>query len=428
MKKKKPGLFLISVGDELLDGRTPNTNASFFGDKCREAGIQVAEIRTVSDRPEDIIRALKDANAYAMVFLTGGLGPTNDDRTSEAAAKAFRLPWQMNKAAEKIIREKYAKRNVEITPIRLRQARLPKGAKLLPNPNGIAPAFSCVFKGTNYFFAPGVPSECRPIFIDKIIPIAAKKLGHKKLLRRDFWRTFGAGESDIYQKISPIVDTLEKKFPASVVVGVHISFPCVDISLEYWQMAGEAKPSKTEQEKIEAEISKVLGDLCFTRERKTLVEVVAAELEKNSATLATAESCTGGWVGKLLTDLPGASAFYLGSVVSYANSAKTKILNVSEKSLQNQGAVSDAVVREMAENSRKLFGTTYAIALSGISGPSGGTSAKPVGTIHVALAGPQRTDSVHQVIFGGQLSREQNRFISAHLALNLLRLTMKRVD
>lgn len=425
---KRPGLFLISIGDELLDGRTANTNATYFGELCRQAGVPVAEIRTVGDKETEIARALRDASAFSLVFVTGGLGPTNDDRTAASAALAFGRLRVPHPAALRRVRAHYKARGVKINKIRLSQAHLPEGAEILPNPTGIAPPFRLRWSGTDYYFAPGVPGECRPLFRERVLPVAQARFASRKLKRRLFWRCFGAGESEIYRLVAPAVKRLEKRYPRTLTIGVHITFPYIDITLESWSAKSEKPPAAAVLRVAEKEISRRLGDYVFSRERESMAETVFRALKRKRATLSTAESCTGGWVGKLLTDIPGSSAVYEGGVVSYADAAKQSLLGLEHATLRREGAVSRRVARAMAEAIRKRLGTTYALALTGISGPGGGSKAKPVGTIHIALAGPRQTKTLHQVIFGGQLGREQNRLISAHLALNLLRLTMKRVD
>ncbi len=419
----KNGIFLVSIGDELLDGRTPNTNAVFFGEQLRMNGISVAEIRCVSDRIEDIAEALRYGKNFPIVVCTGGLGPTNDDRTIEAAAKAFRRKIVTTKASLEHVRSRYAARGLELNEHRLRLARVPEKAKILQNLNGTAPGVLCREGKTNFFFLAGVPSECRPLFEREILPIALKQR-QKKLVRREFWRSFGLPESAVYQLVEPLVSELEKKYPDSFRFGVHISFPCIDLTLEIWQAKGKKIPSQKEIDAAVAEISEKTKKICFTRERDTLVESVMKLLLAKKKTLATAESCTGGLLGKMLTDIPGSSAAYLGGVVSYANSAKEKLLSVPKSLLVEHGAVSEPVVKKMAESIREHLGADFALSLSGVSGPGGGSEKKPVGTIHVALANKESTKTLHQVIMNGRGSREQNRIVAAHLALDALRLTL----
>lgn len=414
-------IFLLNIGDEVLDGRTLNTNAAYFGEKLRNAGIPIAEVRCVSDRIQDITKALKDAAKFPLVIVTGGLGPTNDDRTVEAAAKAFRRTIVASKESLAFVRSRYEKRGLEFTPERQRLANFPKGAKLIENPTGTAPGLHLKQGKTEFFFLPGVPSECKPMFEAAVLPRAQKILTTKKLERREFWRCFGKGESHIYQRIAPTIKALEKKYPDTFVFGVHISFPCIDLTFETWKQKGKKSPSPKEIEEALTTITNLTKDVCFTRQRESLTEVVFRLLKEKNATLATAESCTGGLIGKMLTDLPGSSAIYLGGAVSYANDAKMQLLSVREQTLQKVGAVSDETVKEMAAGIRARLNSTYAVSISGVSGPSGGTPDKPIGTTWVAISGPKGTKSLHQHILNGTGSREQNRTIAAYLALNAVR-------
>lgn len=421
MAEYAKGVFLLSIGDELLDGRTQNTNASWFGEQLRLAGVPVAEVRCVSDRIEDIVRALKEAGNYPVVVSTGGLGPTNDDRTLEGAARAFGRPLGQTPESYEHVRSRYEARKAELTEVRLRLANIPAGSRVLQNPTGTAPGVEIVEGETTYYFLPGPPNECRPMFKADILPVAKEKVGVKSLVRREFWRTFGKGEGEIYARVEKVVARLEAAYPETFTFGVHISFPCIDLTLEVWNVRGYAVPSEEEINAACAEIHASLGSLAFTRERETLVEAVCRELRAQGKTLSSAESCTGGLLGKVVTDLSGSSAYYWGGVVSYDNSAKEILLGVAPATLQAHGAVSEAAVREMAEGVRDKLKTDFSLALSGVAGPTGGTAEKPVGTIYVALSSATGTKTIHQVILNGKGSRDQNRVVAVHLALDALR-------
>jgi nicotinamide-nucleotide amidase len=419
MSKKE--VLLLSIGDELLDGRTQNTNASWFGEQFRLNGIKVTEVRCVSDDLPEIVAALKAGSKFSFVIATGGLGPTNDDRTLQGAAKAFRLPLARTKASFEHIRSRYEARKVELTAARLRLALVPKGSKILQNPTGTAPGVQLRVSGTEFFFLPGPPHECRPMFEKDILPLAKRKLAGRKLVRREFWRTFGRGEGDIYSSVKPVIDALEQKYPEAIRFGVHINFPYVDLTLEHWKTPGGKNPGESELDSAVKDIGRALGMLCFTRERETMPEVLVKILQHLKVTLATAESCTGGLVGKLLTDIPGTSSIYVGGVIAYANEVKVGLLGVRPETLESVGAVSEQAAFQMAEGARERFGSTFALSLTGISGPGGATPTKPVGTLYVALSDEQGSQTMHHVILGSKGSREQNRIIAAHLAFDALR-------
>lgn len=419
--KKRSGVLLLSIGDELLDGRTLNTNASWFGEQFRHAGVPVSEVKCTSDRLDEIIDALHLGKMFPLVVATGGLGPTNDDRTLEAASKFFRKPLEVHSKALRLVKEKYKARGLPLTEARKKLALAPRGSKILENPTGTAPGSHLSLGKTDFFFLPGPPNECKPMFESFVLPLAKKKVASKKLIQREFWRTFGRGESDIYARISSAVESLEKKYPLSVNIGIHISFPCVDLTFEVWKIPGEKVPSKREVEDFLTHVNQEVKEICFSRKRETLVEAVFREMKEKGKTLSVAESCTGGLLGKLFTDLPGSSSVFWGGVISYDNAAKQRFLDVDAKTLQTHGAVSEACVREMATNLRMKTGTDFAVAISGVAGPGGGSETKPVGTLYVALCDASGTKTLHQVILRGQGSRDQNRIIAAHLALDCLR-------
>jgi nicotinamide-nucleotide amidase len=420
--KKGSGVFLLTVGDEILDGRIHNTHGQWFGEQLRVAGIPVAESRSVADRTPEIARALRDAAGTSpVVIVTGGLGPTNDDRTLEGAASAFKLPLVETKASLQHIKARYQARGLPLTPPRLKMALVPKGSKVIANPTGTAPGVHLRTKGADFFFLPGPPNECRPMFEKYVLPFAKKALRSRRLLRREFWRTFGRGEGDVYQRVSATVTALEQRFPDSVFFGVHINFPYIDLTFEVRESAKGLRPAAKEIEAAVIDIARALGSLCFSRERESLADAVAKLLQKERASVATAESCTGGLLGKMLTDREGSSSYYVGGVVSYANSAKETLLGVPKKILQHDGAVSEACVRAMAEGVRRKLGADFALAISGIAGPGGATEAKPVGTTYVALATRVRTRTMHQILLQGRATRDQNRILAAHLALDALR-------
>jgi nicotinamide-nucleotide amidase len=418
---RRSGVLLLSIGDELLDGRTLNTNATWFGEQFRSHGVPVSEVKCVSDELDEIVDALDYGKNFPLVISTGGLGPTNDDRTLEAAAKFFRKPYVLNSTALKFIKARYEARGLPLSDTRKKLALAPKGSKILANPTGTAPGSFLQWKNTQYFFLPGPPNECKPMFETFVLPLAKKKMAEKKLVNREFWRTFGKGESDVYTLISPVVEKMEKEFPQSITFGIHIHFPCVDLTFEVWKTKGRKTPSPKQIDAFTAAIEKSVSSIAFSRKRENLVETVFQNLKEKQKTLSVAESCTGGLLSKLFTDLSGSSSVFWGGVVSYDNDAKQKFLGVESTLLESHGAVSEACVKKMAENLREKAKTDFSLAISGIAGPNGGTKEKPVGTLYVALSHKGETKTLHQVILRGQGSRDQNRIIAAHLALDLLR-------
>ena len=419
---------LLNIGNELLDGRTLNSNAQYFGEQLRLRGAAIGRVITVSDNLGDIADALEEAKKFKVVLVTGGLGPTNDDRTAEAVATTFARPLKEHKKALQHVSSSYRTRGLPLTANRRKLASLPEGASLIPNKYGTAPGFSIQEGSCTFYFLPGVPSECRPVFKELLLPKIARSLAQKKCIERHFWRTFGKGESTVYSLIEKYTRPLEKKYPHSFQLGVHITFPCIDLTVESWRVPGKKSPSKAEIKRLKMQIDRAVEKITFTTENKTLPEVVVALLKKHKITLATAESCTGGLVGKVLTDISGSSEVYLGGVISYANTAKETLLKVKRNTIRSFGAVSKETVLEMASGARQILGAQYGVALSGISGPTGGTKNKPVGTIYVSVVSPHGAQTTHQVILSSKGSRDQNRIIAMHLALDALRtqILMKR--
>jgi nicotinamide-nucleotide amidase len=293
---------------------------------------------------------------------------------------------------------------------------------VLENPTGTAPGLRLQIEGSEFFFLPGPPVECRPIFEKDILPLLKKTLQGRRLARRESWRTFGRGESDVYQRVAPVIAALEKDFPEAIRFGVHISFPCIDLTLEHWRAPGAKNPSPATLDAACAEISRALGNLCFSRERETMAAAVFRLLRERKLRIAAAESCTGGLFSQLLTDLPGSSEVFLGGVVSYANEAKESLLGVKKSTLAAHGAVSEQTAIEMCSGARERFGADYAISITGIAGPGGGSAEKPVGTTFVGISSAKGSRATPHLILSSKGNREQNRMVAAHLAFDALRM------
>lgn len=416
----KNTVFLLGVGDELLDGRVNNTNANFFATHLTQNGLKVVEVRAVADSIAIIGKALHEAARLAdTVIVTGGLGPTSDDLTAEAAAKAFGKKYVESAEARKQIKAMLQLRGTNPTPARLGMARVPAGAKIMRNDHGVAPAFHCRHDNCDYFFLQGVPRECRPIFLEQILPRLKKQARGQGRRHYNIWRTFGRKEADIHLALKPLIQRFEKKYPDAVRFGFQIPWPCVDVRFEVWQ--AKKMPTAREISDICRSISEALQEWTFSRKDESMAEAVMQRLRLHKKTLATAESCTGGLVGKMLTDIPGSSENYLGGAVTYANSAKQVFAAVSHGSIRRHGAVSRQVAAEMALGIRDALSADLAVSLTGISGPSGGTKDKPVGTIYIGLADHEKVTCQHKVNLSAQGARHQNREYAAHLALDMIR-------
>lgn len=421
--------FLLGIGDELLDGRVQNTNATYFSTLLTQDGHTVSQVRAIGDDKQTIIETLQNiAGAHDVVIVTGGLGPTNDDITAEAAARAFAVKFVESNVAKQQIQTMLKKRGSQITKARLGMAKVPEGAKIYRNFHGVAPAFEFRYQGTRFFFLQGVPRECRPIFLEHILP----KFRNRSKAGRIYyavWRTFGQKEADIHLLLKKTIQRVSKKYPGTVKFGFQIPWPGVDVRFEVWRTSSSCKvPTPTEAKRIEAEIDAALADITYTRADESMAETVMRLLKEKKKTIALAESCTGGLVSKLLTDIPGSSTQFIGSAVSYANSAKSVLAQVPPALIRRHGAVSQQVAVAMAQGIRDKLQTDYALSLTGISGPSGGSKQKPVGTIYVGLADRFGTHCVHQASKSAQNNRALHRDYAAYLALNMLRLALKNAD
>lgn len=391
---------ILTIGDELLRGDIVDTNAAWLGERLFEAGLPVGEVRTVGDALEPLVATLRALGERADVAVaSGGLGPTEDDRTMEAAARAAGVGRALHEPSLGAMRERFARIDFEMTPNNVEQARIPVGSEALPNAAGTAPGFAMAIGRCRAFFLPGVPREMEAMFAREVAPRLAG-LGRRRFVRT--LRVFRMGESHVDHRLRGI------ETPG---VSLHFQtrFPENLVKLVSDDEAALAR--------AEAAVRERLGGVVYGADDETLPARAGAALAARGATVAVAESCTGGIVGALLTDVPGASAWFRGGVVAYANDVKTRVLGVREETLARDGAVSRACVVEMAEGARRLAGATFGVGVSGVAGPTGGTPDKPVGTVHVAVAGPEET-------FARKLSwpgtREMVRKLAAHAALALL--------
>lgn len=412
---------LLNIGGELLDGRTVNSNASYFASVLKGAGLRVTEVRMIEDDIDAIVQSLNDLGKYDEVIVSGGLGPTADDITAIAAAKFAAQKQVYLPAAKKMIQRQLGLEKQKFTAGQKRQAFLPEKAKIIDNRWGIAPGFwlrrgACIFS-----FLPGVPRECRPMLEASVLPrILRSGVIKTKLKERLVWQCFGAKEADIYALIAKEIESAQKIYGGNFSFSCLIPFPIIQIRLEFWQGRGAKSASKAERKRIAKKIDQKIKKFVFSRKEGAMAAQVLETLAKQNATVATAESCTGGLVAAAFTDIPGSSAQFLGGIVSYSNEAKQKLLGVNHASLRRHGAVSKVVVEEMAEGARQRFRSSFAISISGVAGPDGGTEAKPVGTLWFAVAGPKRTIAEHVWCKQGKGTREQNRKYALSFALNLL--------
>ena len=406
---------LLSIGDELLIGQTVNTNAAWMGKRLTEDGWRVSRVVTLSDNPDTIRRELDRAlEAADAVLLTGGLGPTKDDLTKHVLAEHFGTELVMHEDIAAQIQAWFESRNVPFLEVNRLQAMLPRECTVLPNPLGTASGMWFERpSGKVVVSMPGVPYEMEGLMDNEVLP---RLRTHFKLPTTLYETvvTAGIGESSL----AALVAEWEEALPAKGVSLAYLPSPGqVKVRMG---VKGPAEDRESLAQCLKSETDAFVAlaaDHVIGRGNSGLPEAVLARLQKRGQTVCTAESCTGGRISSMLTSVPGASASMWGGVVAYDNSVKQDTLGVSSEALAEHGAVSEVVVKAMARGARKRLGTDWAIATSGVAGPSGGTEEKPVGMVWMAVAGPDGEQAwCHR--FGSQRERivqRASRRILTHL-------------
>jgi nicotinamide-nucleotide amidase len=409
---------LITIGDELLYGQTLNTNAAFIGEKLAEAGIDLVYHTTVADNAENMINAIATAlNRVNTVITTGGLGPTHDDITKKVICKYFKRQLVFHEDILQELEKKYARMGVSMPPINQNQALLPQGAKFLDNRIGSALGIVIEEHGKLFVSMPGVPSEMQLMVNEQLLPLLRQKAGKGVILHRRL-RTIGIVESAIFEKVKDIIE--EKS-------GVSVAFlPDIrGVDIRLTAKAADEAEAHTAIESLEKKFAGRIAKYIFGFDNDELPQLIGNILRETSRTIAVAESCTGGLLGKLFTDIPGSSDYFLGGVISYSNDMKIKMLNVPDATIESHGAVSEETARYMAEGIRNLSGATIGVSITGIAGPGGGTEEKPVGLTYVGLTTLEKTIT-RKHNFG--TVRERNRMRAAYYALDMIRKYLKGIE
>lgn len=403
---------IITIGEELLIGQVIDTNSAWISQQLNLIGISVMQITSISDNKQQIFETLDESiNRSEIVLITGGLGPTKDDITKHALAEYFNCKLVFNEEAYKNIEKIFRKRNLQITELNRLQAYLPDKCKVIPNLEGTA--CGMLFKKNNRIIIsmPGVPYEMKTMMENFILKELQNEFKlpyvvHKTIL------TQGIGESFLAEKI----EDWENNLPKNISLAYLPSPGIVRLRLS---AKGTNQNELTELINTQVNyLKEIISDYIFGYDNDTLEIIIGNLLKQKKKTLSIAESCTGGYISHLITSVPGSSAYFKGSIVSYANEIKKNELNVNKDDLIKYGAVSKEVVEQMAKNILLKFDTDYAIATSGIAGPDGGTKEKPVGMVWIAVADKNSTYS--QVYFMGE-HRGRNIQKAAITALNMLR-------
>ena len=408
---------LISIGDELLIGQTVNTNAAWLGEQLNLLGYKVVAGVVIPDDENAILNALDELSIKAdLIIITGGLGPTKDDITKHTLCDYFDTKLERNLVIEQQIVDYFNSRQLPILQTNKDQALIPLACELLPNSRGTASGMWFEKDKKIFISLPGVPYEMKGIISEIVIPKLLKKSNNDHILIHKTIRTHGMGESFLAEVIKDWEDKLSHD----------------DIKLAYLPSPGIVKlrlsllgkNQKTINLKLEEHIQylkKIIPNQIYGYEDDTMEGVVGQLLSAKNETVATAESCTGGAVAKMITSVSGSSAYFEGSIISYSNLIKINHLHVDENTLNEYGAVSEQVVEQMAIGVRRNLNTQYGLATSGIAGPTGGTPEKPVGTIWIATAGPNGVKS-KKLNLG--YSRERNIHVTSLSVLNMLRLEL----
>jgi nicotinamide-nucleotide amidase len=403
---------ILTIGNELLTGTIQDINSSYIARQIKIQGWKISSMLSVGDSEA----AIRDALAFLLarsnaVVATGGLGPTADDITTEAIARTFRLPLYTDEEVLKEIRSRFERFRFEWTPNNAKQAMFPEGARTIFNPYGTAWGFALEWEGRLITVIPGVPAEVRMIFPEGVMPLLKELCGTSDHVLTRTIRLFGISESKIDQAVSGI----DLDLPG-IGIGFYPRFPenqlvisSCNVSLEQAELN-----LRTAEERITAALSKYI----YGYDENTIEKTVAALLTEKGLTLAVAESLTGGLITDRLTDVPGSSLFLDRGIVAYSNRCKTDLLGVPEDVLRSHGAVSAETAVLMAEGVRKLGGTDFGLATTGIAGPSGGSAEKPVGTVFAALAGGGEPVCRR---FAFRWDRRRIKEVTAHWSLEMLR-------
>jgi len=409
---------IVTIGDEVMRGEIVDTNKSFLADRLLGLDIETHFQTSVRDDPPAMIDAFRRAATRSEIALvSGGLGPTRDDLTAAVLAETFGLELVLDEATLETIRSFFRSRGREMTENNVSQARFPEGADILPNPLGTAPGFSIAQGTTRFFCLPGVPNEMHRMMDEQVLPRIEAACGEGLAVRARLIRTFGMGESTLDDELKDIAAS------GDVSLGFRTSFP--DNYLRPLARAATAEQAEATLDRICDAIKQRLGPLVYGEDQQTLDAVVGQMLAEHGMTIAVAESCTGGLIASRITGNPGSSSYFAGGVVAYSNAAKSALLGVPAATLEEHGAVSDPVVRAMAEGVRERFGVDIGIATTGISGPDGATASKPVGLVHIALA---REGAVYAESFVFRMDRARHRLLTSQVALDWVRRTLLGVE
>jgi nicotinamide-nucleotide amidase len=403
---------ILTIGDELLIGQVADTNARFMAEELTLNGFEVSRITSIGDKEEHLLEFLVEAGGRAdFIFVTGGLGPTEDDITRQVISRFFNCEWETDQKLLARISEYLASRGYSLTSLNRKQARVPRESKIFINSVGTAPGIWMKKNETHYIFMPGVPFEMQQLMKQAIVP----KLKHQFI--KDFYKyqtiiTQGLPEAYLSEKLK----NWEASLPGNLGLA-YLPSPGM-VRLRISGRSSDEESLKNQLEEQVTKLKKLIPDYMVHIGNDSFEAILGNLLRSSGKTISTAESCTGGDIAAKIVSIPGSSEYFKGSVVAYSNAIKTEMLGVMEQTLSGHGAVSQPVVKEMAEGVLKLYQTDYSVAVSGIAGPSGGTKEKPVGLTWIAVASHEKTIA-KSYFFGNK--RDVNIQKATNTALNMLR-------
>jgi nicotinamide-nucleotide amidase len=411
---------IINTGSELMLGRVLNTHQQWLCRRLTDLGYLVARQVAIADTAQAIQQAARESLELSdLVIVTGGLGPTADDVTRENVAELLGVPLRLHPETLARLEEFFRSRKRPMPESTRVQAMVPEGTIVLTNANGTAPGLAMHLNPNRFrtdrspswlIMLPGPPRELRPMFTDSVVPLLGRVFPVSTGFACRTLRSTGVGESIVEERLKPHLKSL-------VDCGLEVGF-CARPGQVDVRLASQGAESERVVANAEGIVREVMKGHIYGVEDETLEEVVIRALTARKETLALAESCTGGYVAHTITNIPGASAVLIGGLVTYSNESKQNFLGVSAQAIAEHGAVSETIARQMAEGARDRTGATYALAVTGIAGPSGGSPTKPVGTVFIALAGPFPTIVVKNF---NPMDRETFKQMTQHQALELLR-------
>lgn len=408
---------ILTTGDEILTGKIADANANLIIRQLLGAGIPVKKITSCGDDPDELIQAINAATANAdLLIVTGGLGPTDDDRTAQAAARIFNRPLRLDQPTLDWLNDLFKNFNIPFTENNRKQAMFPEGSTILDNPMGTARGFA-IATDRLAIFLPGPPREVGPMMEQVVLPLIRKQLKLDMLVRPLVFKTFGLTESQLDQVLT------EKPFDEpGCTIGIRATFP--EIHVHVTIEAESEDHADRLAEKADRWITERLGDLVFSTDPQIgLAEVVVRLLTEAGQTLALAESCTGGLIAQLITGVSGASEVLDNCAVTYSNRAKIRMLGVDPRTIEEHGAVSESCALQMATGARWAAGADLSLAVTGIAGPTGGSAEKPVGTVYIAVDDGKNPSCRR---FNFRWTREWIRSLTAYAALDAIRHLLQK--